>query len=254
MSELIKKSGITSLELVSEINLFRNEEGNRSEIRHADLLKIIRDEFDEEIGMGKISPTPYTHSQNGQVYEMFELTKPQATQILARESKYVRKAIIAKLDKLEEQQQQSPAFDISSLSKLDILQMAIESEKERVRLEAENAKLAPKAEIVDVVLTAKNCYSTTDIAKELGMGAQTLNKKLCEMRIQRKFQDHYVLYAKYQDKGYTETKTEVIQPKNKDPFTVLQMVWTQRGRMFIHSKMNPNLSFYTPPQQQIAQA
>ena len=114
---------------------------------------------------------------------------------------------------------QTPKPDLASLSRLDILQMAIESETERLRLEAENKKLAPKAEVVDIILTAKNCYTTTDIAKELGMGAQTLNKKLCEMRIQRKFQDHYVLYAKYQDKGYTETRTEVIQPKNKDPLS-----------------------------------
>ena len=137
-------------------------------------------------------------------------------------------------------------------SKKELALMVVAAEEKIELLEAENKKLAPKAEVVDIILTAKNCYTTTDIAKELGMGATTLNKKLCEMGIQRKFQDHYVLYAKYQDKGYTETKTELIQPKNKDPFTVLQMVWTQRGRLFIHSRMNPKLSFYTPPQQQIA--
>jgi phage antirepressor YoqD-like protein len=251
VSNLVKHTSITSLQLVDEINIFRKEEGNRSEVRHADLLKVIRDEFEEEIGQGKISHTPYIHPQNGQTYEMYELTKTQATQVLVRESKFVRKAVVAKLEKMDATQ--TPKPDLASLSRLDILQMAIESETERLRLEAENKKLAPKAEVVDIILTAKNCYTTTDIAKELGMGPQTLNKKLCEMRIQRKFQDHYVLYAKYQDKGYTETKTELIQPKNKDPFTVLQMVWTQKGRLFIHSKMNPKLSFYNP-QQQIATA
>jgi hypothetical protein len=99
MQELTKKSGtVTSLELVTEINLFRMQDGNKTEILHKNLLAIIRDEFEEEIGMLKIKPTPYSHPQNGQTYEMFILTISQATQILVRESKFVRKAVIAKLE------------------------------------------------------------------------------------------------------------------------------------------------------------
>ena len=48
MNEIIKvetKETITSLELVEQINLFREKEGNRAELKHYDLLKIIRDEF-----------------------------------------------------------------------------------------------------------------------------------------------------------------------------------------------------------------
>lgn len=66
---------ITILELVKQINLFRLDEGNRSELQHSDLLKIIRDEFSDEIGIGKISEPPYTHPQNGQVYPMFVLRR-----------------------------------------------------------------------------------------------------------------------------------------------------------------------------------
>ena len=51
MNEMIvkNKDKITSLEIVSEINKFRKEEGNKSELRHDNLLQIIRDEFSEEI-------------------------------------------------------------------------------------------------------------------------------------------------------------------------------------------------------------
>lgn len=62
MNELIskeQKDKITSLELVEQINIFREQEGNRKELQHNDLLKIIRDEFEDEIHEGKISQMFY---------------------------------------------------------------------------------------------------------------------------------------------------------------------------------------------------
>jgi NifB/MoaA-like Fe-S oxidoreductase len=74
MSELVIKNGkVTSLDLVKEINMFRAEIEGKSEVAHNDLLKVIRDEFEEEIGMGEISHTPYIHPQNGQEYPMKEV-------------------------------------------------------------------------------------------------------------------------------------------------------------------------------------
>lgn len=52
---------VTSLELVKQINLFRGAEGNKAVLQHKDLLKVIRDEFSEEINGGKISPVTYIH-------------------------------------------------------------------------------------------------------------------------------------------------------------------------------------------------
>ena len=103
MNEIIteKKDKITSLEIVAEINRYRKEEGNRTNLQHKDLLKIIREEFSEEIGEGKISPTSYKDQWNrGQ--PMFILTLSQARQVLVRESKYVRKSVIHFLETLEE--------------------------------------------------------------------------------------------------------------------------------------------------------
>lgn len=101
MNELQNKNDFTSLELVDLINRFRTEEGNRSELSHNDFLKVLRDEFDEEIGQGNISYTPYTHPQNKQKYPMYILNLSQSRQVLVRESKFVRKAVIAYIDKLE---------------------------------------------------------------------------------------------------------------------------------------------------------
>lgn len=100
MNELAVKETMTSLELVKEINLFREQEGNRSELKHSDLLKVIRDEFEDEINEGKISSVEYKDAK-GEMRPMFELTLSQSKQVLVRESKFVRKAVIAYIEKLE---------------------------------------------------------------------------------------------------------------------------------------------------------
>jgi len=104
MNEIIieKKDKITSLEIVAEINKFRKEEGNKNELRHDNLLQIIRDEFSEEISFLKIQESTYKNDR-GREYPMFILSLNQAKQILMRESKFVRKAMINYIEKLEEQ-------------------------------------------------------------------------------------------------------------------------------------------------------
>jgi hypothetical protein len=70
---LIKQNTISNQELVKQIDLFREQEGNRTELRHDNLLNIIRDEFEEEISLLKIKEREYNNSI-GQIYPMFVLT------------------------------------------------------------------------------------------------------------------------------------------------------------------------------------
>ena len=58
-----KINEITSLELLEQINIFRKQE-NKKEQSHSDLLKIIRDEFEDEIAEGKISLGSYKDKNN----------------------------------------------------------------------------------------------------------------------------------------------------------------------------------------------
>ena len=119
MNELRNKEEMTSLELLEQVNFFREKEyefkskngtlteaekkrGKFVELEHYDLLKVIRDEFEEEIGAGKISVSDYKDS-SGKKNTMFILTLKQAKQVLLRESKFVRKAVIEYIEKLEEQ-------------------------------------------------------------------------------------------------------------------------------------------------------
>lgn len=110
MNELINEDSITTLELLKQINIFREQEGNRAELQHYDLLKVVRDEFEEEIGLGKISVSSYKNSQNKE-QPMYILTLNQTKQILVRESKFVRKHMIKYIEELESKlKQNTPAI------------------------------------------------------------------------------------------------------------------------------------------------
>lgn len=53
------------------------------------------------------------------------------------------------------------------LSRMDLLKMAMEAEKERLALEARTRELEPKAEVYDDFLTSEGSYSVGDAAKVL---------------------------------------------------------------------------------------
>lgn len=93
---------------------------------------------------------------------------------------------------------------------------------------------SPKVEYFEEVLQSESTYTTTQIAKELGMSAPTLNRKLNEKRIQYKQNGTWVLYEKYQNKGYTKTKTHIFNDNGVQKTSMLT-VWTEKGRLFIHT-------------------
>lgn len=95
-----KKKTITSLELLEQINFFRWKEGNKTPLRHDNLRAIIKDEFEEEILSLKIQEKPIS-SNGGRPIKVYILTYEQGKQVLMRESKFVRKAVIEYIQKLE---------------------------------------------------------------------------------------------------------------------------------------------------------
>ena len=68
-----EKETITSLELVDKINELRKEENNLKELRHDNLIRVIKQEFKDERGVLMVKETQYIHSQNKQTYVYYEL-------------------------------------------------------------------------------------------------------------------------------------------------------------------------------------
>lgn len=104
--------------------------------------------------------------------------------------------------------------------------------------EVEIDRLLPKALYADNVLDSISCYTTTQIAKELGMTAQELNRLLCAERVQYYQSGQYMLYAEYAHRGLAKSRTHFDLFVGRDTVcTRMYLVWTEKGRKFIHQKV-----------------
>jgi anti-repressor protein len=72
----------------------------------------------------------------------------------------------------------APSFDPDTLTRSDILQIALNAETERLALEAENKELSPKAEAYDDFLDATGKYGVGAVAKMLGTSQNKLFRDL----------------------------------------------------------------------------
>lgn len=97
-------------------------------------------------------------------------------------------------------------------------------------LKAEKQKRLQAEKQRDILLHVQKTYTSTEIAKEIGMkSAQALNLWLAEKGIQFKQNGTWVLYSKYADLGYTEIKQNVLDNGK----IVYDRRWTNYGRDFI---------------------
>ena len=119
---------------------------------------------------------------------------------------------------------------------LEIVQTTIRRRDEQI------AKLQPRADYADHVLNSVTCITTTQLAKELGMSAQELNRRLCEMRIQYWQSGQYMLYAEFARQGFAKSRTHKRILKHGMVITEMYLVWTERGREFIHRLLNPKFA------------
>ena len=76
-----------------------------------------------------------------------------------------------------------------------------------IQLENQVGNLLPKALYSDNVLDSVSCFTTTQIAKELGITAQELNRSLCALHIQYYQSGQYLLYADYAHMGLAKSRT-----------------------------------------------
>ena len=113
-----------------------------------------------------------------------------------------------------------------------------------IHLEHQVDGLLPKAIYSDNVLDSVSCFTTTQVAKELGITAQELNRSLCALHIQYYQSGQYMLYAEYAHMGLAKSRTRCnafLDPncdgrkeKMGKAVTHTYLVWTEKGRKFIH--------------------
>ena len=116
---------------------------------------------------------------------------------------------------------------------LQIMQDALQRRDEQI------AQLQPKADYADHVLDSISCFTVTQIAKELGMTGHDLNMLLCSHKIQYPQSGQYLLYANYARQGLAKNRNYQYYTADGELVTKTFLVWTERGRDFIHQLLHP---------------
>lgn len=124
-----------------------------------------------------------------------------------------------------------------------LIEVATQLKKERTqRLIAEQRvnELQPKADYYDRILNNKGLVTVSTIAKNYGMSAVTFNKLLHELGIQYNQSGTWLLYSKFQDKGYTHIEPFDYEDKDGNPQVKTRMKWTQKGHIFLYQELKKN--------------
>ena len=110
----------------------------------------------------------------------------------------------------------------------------VEEHDQRLIVEQQLSEAKPKADYTDQVLRSRGTMIVSEFAQDYGMSPRAFNKLLHESGVQYKARGVWVLYSKYQGKGYTKTTTHSYQHSNGLMGGRLQMEWTQKGRLFLY--------------------
>ncbi len=219
--------------------------------RHADVLEAIRSMEPAWVKVGQRNfPLMFsiTHLPNGGERKdpYYELSKKECLYIATKFNDEARAKLVLRWEELETQNR------IDFTNPATVLQLAqnwaqeqerrIAAERERENLRIANdlqarelKEAAPKVEYCNEVLKSESLITTTVIAKELGMSAPSLNRLLHSCGIIYKSGKTWVLYHRYQNKEYTDTRTHSFVDNHGVQRTEIHTYWTEKGRMFIHS-------------------
>ena len=190
------------------------------------------------------------NGENGGKSKEFALTLDTAKELAMVEGnakgKQARKYFI-------ECEQKLKAQPTKALSAKELALMVIQAEEEKERLQLQNEmqqlelkKSAPKVEFYDKVMSSPDSFTSTTIAKELGMSAVEFHKQMNCRGVMYRHEGHWVLYSKYQNKEYTKTRTHIYTDSQGTQRTGITTTWTQKGREFIHSLFNSNIMAIQP--------
>lgn len=205
---------MSNIELLEVINQARKE-FNEKPVRLNDFNNRIADELE-----GEYYETFVVRNPNGTTSQGFNLNIDQCTLIGMRESKGVRKNVLAIL-----KEKQKP-FDITNPAHL--LQAIEIQAKLNIELSEKVAVLAPKAEALETIADTSNTYCLRECAKTIGIKESELiqlliNKKWIYRDSDRKLQPHaqYVL-----NKVFTNRTSPVIVNRNDG-----------KERVFLHMRV-----------------
>lgn len=169
---------MSSLELRDIINEARASAGE-SKVRNDQFVARVQDELGDELGVCK----KIAHPQSRVLMDAYDLTRDQCMLVSMRESKAVRRRVVAKLKLIEEQAVPAMLHDPVILQRLllenvtQVVQLKAENDDlhtENLMLEQKVVADAPKVEFANKVVVTHETYSVSEAAKLIGTGQNRL--------------------------------------------------------------------------------
>ena len=115
-------------------------------------------------------------------------------------------------------------------------QLESETEQQQATIELQEKEIkqaAPKVNYYDTHLQSVNTLTSTQVAKQIGMVAEKLHKKLNEAGIIFYQSGQWLLYSPYSAWKLHDTRTNTFTRSDGSTGTNSYTVWTEKGRRFI---------------------
>jgi len=196
------------IEMNSQMTMSTKEISDLTGKRHDNVMADARKMLGE-IGSPEISGG-YLDKQD-RTQPCLLLNKDETMCLVAGYSTELRFRIVKRWRELEEAQK--PV----ELSRLEILQMALESERARIEVEARLAIAAPKAEFVDRYVDATGTYGFRQVAKMLSVKENWFSEFLIEKDIMYRLSGRLTAHSGHIDAGRFVPRAGVA--KNDHAFT-----------------------------------
>lgn len=118
--------------------------------------------------------------------------------------------------------------------RLKQLEAQAEQQQAIIEIQTEEIKKsAPKVSYYDNHLQSVNTQTSTQVAKQIGMDAEKLHKKLKEIGVIYRQSGQWLLHSPYSTWGLHAVRTQTYTRSDGSTGTSTYTVWTERGRRFI---------------------
>ena len=218
---------MSSIELVDFINRERRHEANAQRtsdacfdpvtLRHSDFMT----KLEKHPGIDSPKFSGQYKDSTGRTLKCYRLPKRECELMVMSESLLVQARLYDRLAKLEAKQA-APA----ALSTMDILQLAIESERGRLAAVEQLAIAAPKVAFVDSYVDSTGLKGFRQVAKLLKANEARLREFLADKKIMYRLGGDWAAYQSHIDAGRFDVKAGE-NSVNKHAFT--STLFTSKG-------------------------
>ena len=212
--------------------------------KHAHVMRDIRSLLEQGVAQSNFGLAEFQDNQ-GKPRPCYNLTKKGCLILASGYNAKLREKIIDRWEELETEKRNgcyqvpnsfSEALLLAAKQQEQIEQQQKQIEQKQATIEAQTTELkkqAPKVEYYDQTLQSVNTLTTTQVAKERGMDAGKLNRKLKEAGIIYRQSGQWIVKQPYASWGLHKTRTQTFTRSDGSLGTNTYLVWTQKGKMFI---------------------